>query len=37
MNIVYPDYERSILSTLSALTGYFGAPLDYPPLPELKP
>lgn len=37
MNIVYPDYDRSILSTLAALTGYFGAPLAYPALPELKP
>ncbi|HIS02480.1 MAG TPA: alkaline phosphatase family protein [Candidatus Pullichristensenella avicola] len=37
MNLVYPDYDRSILSTLSALTGYFGAPLSYPPLEELAP
>ena len=31
------DYDRSILSTLSALTGYFGVPLPYPPLKELAP
>ena len=37
MKTVWPDYDRSILSTLSALTGYFGVPLDYPPLSELAP
>ena len=37
MKTVWPDYDRSILSTLAALTGYFGVPLDYPPLKELSP
>lgn len=37
MKIVYPDYDRSILSTLCSLTGYFGVKLDYPPLAELEP
>ena len=37
MKTVWPDYDRSILSTLSALTGYFGVPLPYPPLKELAP
>ena len=27
MKTIWPDYDRSILSTLSALTGYFGVPL----------
>lgn len=37
MNLCYPDYDRSILSTLSALTGYFGVQSAYPPLRELAP
>ena len=37
MSIIYPDYDRCILSTLSSLTGYFGAALSYPPLAELTP
>ena len=31
------DYDRSILSTPQRPDGYFGVPLDYPPLKELAP
>ncbi|NLF27667.1 MAG: hypothetical protein GX592_07180 [Clostridiales bacterium] len=33
--IVYPDYDRSILSTISSCLRHFGAEANYPPLPEL--
>lgn len=35
MKIVYPDYDRSILSTLNSCLRYYGAEIAYPTLPEL--
>ena len=35
MKIVYPDYDRSILSTLNSCLRYYGAGIAYPTLPEL--
>lgn len=36
MKIVFPDYDRSILSVTSACLRHYGAHAPYPPLPELS-
>lgn len=33
--MIYPDYDRSILSTTSSILAYYGVNSIYPPLPEL--